>query len=121
MDKKMTKWNLTESEDKIREMGELEIIGAIAILYHLLSEFDKYEHGESYVTLQDVDNDTYVSGHRLEIVDSGYTLRTDEGQLVFLDHVYMIEGNTTNLFGKACDYEEYDEDSDNNPFFTVCM
>lgn len=121
MNKTITRWNLNESEDIRREMGELELLGAVAVLYHLLDEYNKNEHGESYTKLDDVDSDTYYVNKRLEITGDGYVLRDDDGKLIFLDHVYMIEGNTSDLYGKACDYDDYDPDSDDNEFFTVCI
>lgn len=120
MNKSITRVNLTEMESKQRDMGNIELIGAVACLYDLLTKFNKQEYGESYVTLDEVDGDTYYSGQSLFINDNGYVLRDDEGKLIYLSEIFMLEGNDTDLFGKACNYDGFDEeDDDNNEYFTV--
>ena len=104
-----------ELEVTKREMNELEIYGAMLYMYQLVKESDLEICGESCNTIEDIDNRTYYSNKTLEIAEGGFLVHLDNGELVVLDSVFMIEGNNNDLWG-YCYYDEHDpkseEDSD---------
>ena len=107
----VTKMDNMSNEDIVRrEMGELEIYGAMLYMYQLVSEFNKEAFGENHTTIDDIDNATYYANKTLEVAEGGFLINLDNGQPVILDSVFMIEGNRNDLWGYA--YNEDDEEQD---------
>lgn len=86
----------------IREMGELEIAGALAYTYTIVREFQMLEQGESFLEFNDVDNNSFYCGKKLYLNDrQGYVVKYNEEWELILDHVFMREGSFDNLWGYA--------------------
>lgn len=102
-----------------RDMGEIEVWGATVYLFEALKQFNLDEHGENHATFEDVASDTTYSGFSLYIQGTGYELRDSEGDLVYLDSVFMIEGNIECLYGKAIKIDAYEKDNYEDSYFLV--
>ena len=105
--------NETEVND-IREMGELEIAGAVAYVYTLVREYEMINFGECNNSFTLVDNKTYYCGKRLQLNDNeGYVVHVRDNRELVLDHVFMRENSYDTLWGFAYWYDfEQDEESD---------
>lgn len=103
-------------EDEIirRDMGELELCGAMGYIHSLARECEMEMHGEAYTTYNDVDSATYYCNKYLEITEGGYRILVDNA-LMLLDSVFMLEGNTTDLWGYAY-YPDDNEDEEHQLF-----
>lgn len=85
---------------RIREMGELELYGAVSYIYEVIKDFEEREHGECYTTWNDIDSATYYANKKLELTED-YMIQDDEGRYCVLDYVFMLEGNNNVLLGLA--------------------
>lgn len=100
--------------DDIREMGELEIAGAVAYIYTSVREFDMLHHGESYTSFTEVNNSAYYCEQKLQLNDNhGYVVDFKGDKELIIDHLFMREGQTDTLWGFAYWYDvENDEESE---------
>lgn len=100
--------------DDIREMGELEIAGAVAYIYTSVREFDMIHFGECYTSFEEVNNSSYYCGQRLQLNDNeGYIVDMRGDWDLVIDHLFMREGSYDVLWGFAYWYNrETDEESD---------
>ena len=105
--------NETEVND-IREMGELEIAGAIAYIYCSVREYQMLNFGESWEDFNSVNNRAYYCGKRLQLNDNeGYVVDYKDDKELVIDHLFMREGSYDVLWGFAYWYDpETDEESD---------
>ena len=105
--------NETEVND-IREMGELEIAGAIAYIYCSVREYQMLNFGESWEDFNSVNNRAYYCGQRLQLNDNeGYVVDYKDNKELVIDHVFMRENSYDTLWGFAYWYDfEKDEESD---------
>lgn len=105
--------NETEVND-IREMGELEIAGAIAYVYTLVREYEMINFGECNNCFTSVDNNVYYCGKRLQLNNNeGYVVSARDNRELVLDHVFMREHSYDTLWGFAYWYDfEQDEESE---------
>lgn len=99
-----------EVEDR-RDMGELEIHGAMTYIYILAKEYQHEMHGETYVTLDEVDKCTFYCNQYLEVTEGGYNILI-EGNPYVLDSVFMREGNRSDLWGYVSPFDEEDNNED---------
>ena len=98
----MKNLNIIRIEEKnltIREMSDLEMYGAVAVLTQLLQNWYEEMGCEHTVSFESVDRDTFYCGRMLYIND-GYILNDDEGQIK-LTSVFCVENNKSDLFGYA--------------------
>lgn len=97
-----------------REMSELEIAGAIAYVYSLTTNFQKYHFGECWTSFSDVDGKSYYCNKTLQLNDNrGYVVDYRSGQELVLDHVFTRENSKDTLWGYAYWYDmESEEESD---------
>lgn len=105
--------NETEVND-IREMGELEIAGAIAYIYCSVREYQMINFGESWEDFNSVNNSSYYCGKRLYLNDNGgYIVDSKDDKELVIDHVFMRENSYDTLWGFAFWYDpETEEESD---------
>lgn len=114
----VTKVELTKEELKRREMSELEVYGAMLYIHQLTKEYEENNFGESYVSLEAVDSETYYSNRVLEVAMGGFLMSLDDGRTIVLTRVFCLENNHSDLFGEAHllldedengELEEYDD------------
>lgn len=105
--------NETEVND-IREMGELEIAGAIAYVYTLVREYEMINFGECFADFTNVNNRAYYCGKRVQLNDNeGYVVHYKDDKELVLDHVFMREHSYDTLWGFAYWYDpETQEESE---------
>ena len=105
--------NETEVND-IREMGELEIAGAIAYIYCSVREYQMLNFGESWEDFNSVNNRAYYCGKRLQLNDNeGYVVDYKDDKELVIDHVCMRENSKDTLWGFAYWYDpETEEESE---------
>ena len=105
--------NETEVND-IREMGELEIAGAIAYVYCSIREYQMVNFGECWEDFNSVNNRAYYCGKRIQLNDNqGYVVDYKYGKELVIDHVFMRENSVDTLWGFAYWYEpEKQEESE---------
>lgn len=100
----------------IREMGELEIAGAVAYITSLVGEFELRNFGErcASTSFEKVNDGAYYCNKRLHLNDNeGYILDYQAGKEMILDHVFMRENSKDTLWGFAYWLDvETDEESD---------
>ena len=103
----------TEVND-IREMGELEIAGAVAYMYVSVKEYELSNFGESYLTFGDVNSASYYCDKRLQLNNNeGYVVDYKDDKELIIDHVFMREKSFDTLWGFAYWYDpETEEESD---------
>lgn len=104
---------ITEVND-IREMNELEIAGAVAYMYVAVKEFDELHHGETFITFDKVNGDSYYCGKKIQLNNNnGYVVDFKDDQELVIDHIFMRENSKESLWGFAYWYDfEKDEESD---------
>ena len=104
---------ITEVND-LREMGELEIAGAVAYVYTSVREYQMLYHGECWEDFNDVNNSAYYCGMRLQLNDNqGYVVEYKNDKELVLDHVFMRNNSKDTLWGFAYWYDpETQEESD---------
>ena len=104
---------ITEVDD-IREMGELEIAGAIAYVYCSIREYQMINFGECWEDFNSVNNRAYYCGQRLQLNDNeGYVVDYKDNKELVIDHLFMRENSKDVLWGFAYWYDpETDEESD---------
>ena len=105
--------NETEVND-IREMGELEIAGAIAYIYCSVREYQMLNFGESWEDFNSVNNHAYYCGKRVHLNDNeGYVVDYKNDKELVIDHLFMRENSKDTLWGFAYWYDpETQEESD---------
>ena len=105
--------NETEVND-IREMGELEIAGAIAYIYCSVREYQMLNFGESWEDFNSVNNRAYYCGKRIQLNDNeGYVVDYKDDKELVIDHLFMRENSKDVLWGFAYWYDpETEEESD---------
>ena len=105
--------NETEVND-IREMGELEIAGAIAYIYCSVREYQMLNFGESWEDFNSVNNRAYYCGQRIHLNDNeGYVVDYKDNKELVIDHLFMRENSKDTLWGFAYWYDpETQEESD---------
>ena len=105
--------NETEVND-IREMGELEIAGAIAYIYCSVREYQMLNFGESWEDFNSVNNRAYYCGKRIQLNDNqGYVVDYKDNKELVIDHLFMRENSKDTLWGFAYWYDpETEEESD---------
>ena len=105
--------NETEVND-IREMGELEIAGAIAYIYCSVREYQMLNFGESWEDFNSVNNRAYYCGKRIQLNDNqGYVGDYKDDKELVIDHVFMRENSVDTLWGFAYWYDpEKQEESE---------
>ena len=105
--------NETEVND-IREMGELEIAGAIAYIYCSVREYQMLNFGESWEDFNSVNNRAYYCGKRIQLNDNqGYVVDYKDNKELVIDHLFMRENSKDTLWGFAYWYDpETQEESD---------
>ena len=105
--------NETEVND-IREMGELEIAGAIAYIYCSVREYQMLNFGESWEDFNSVNNRAYYCGKRVQLNDNeGYVVDYKDNKELVIDHVFMRENSVDTLWGFAYWYDpETEEESE---------
>lgn len=104
---------ITEVND-IREMGELEIAGAIAYIYCSVREYQMLNFGESWEDFNSVNNRAYYCGKRIQLNDNaGYVVDYKNDRELVIDHLFMRENSYDTLWGFAYWYDpEKDEESE---------
>lgn len=104
---------ITEVND-IREMGELEIAGAIAYVYCSIREYQMVNFGECWEDFNSVNNRAYYCGKRIQLNDNqGYVVDYKDDKELVLDHVFMRENSVDTLWGFAYWYDpEKQEESE---------
>lgn len=104
---------ITEVND-LRDMGELEIAGAVAYVYTSVREYQMLHHGECWEDFNDVNNSAYYCGMRLQLNDNqGYVVDYKNDKELVLDHVFMRNNSKDTLWGFAYWYDpETQEESD---------
>ena len=104
---------ITEVDD-IREMGELEIAGAIAYVYCSIREYQMVNFGECWEDFNSVNNRAYYCGKRIQLNDNqGYVVDYKDDKELVIDHVFMRENSVDTLWGFAYWYDpEKDEESE---------
>lgn len=104
---------ITEVND-IREMGELEIAGAIAYVYCSIREYQMVNFGECWEDFNSVNNRAYYCGKRIQLNDNqGYVVDYKDGKELVIDHVFMRENSVDTLWGFAYWYDpEAQEESE---------
>ena len=102
-----------------REMGELELHGAMCYIYNLVKTFNEDHFGENFVTLDEVDSCTYYCNKTLEIAEGGYKIQDQDGNTLILDSVFMREGNYSDLWGYVYYPEDEDKDEDDIKLYVV--
>ena len=104
---------ITEVDD-IREMGELEIAGAIAYVYCSIREYQMINFGECWEDFNSVNNRAYYCGKRIQLNDNqGYVVDYKDGKELVIDHVFMRENSVDTLWGFAYWYDpEAQEESE---------
>ena len=100
--------------DDIREMGELEIAGAIAYVYCSIREYQMVNFGECWEDFNSVNNRAYYCGQRLQLNDNeGYVVDYKDNKELVIDHVFMRENSKDTLWGFAYWYDpETEEESE---------
>ena len=100
--------------DDIREMGELEIAGAIAYVYCSLREYQMINFGECWEDFNSVNNRAYYCGKRIQLNDNqGYVVDYKDNKELVIDHVFMRENSVDTLWGFAYWYDpEAQEESE---------
>ena len=100
--------------DDIREMGELEIAGAIAYVYCSIREYQMVNFGECWEDFNSVNNRAYYCGKRIQLNDNqGYVVDYKDDKELVIDHVFMRENSYDTLWGFAYWYDfEKDEESE---------
>lgn len=104
---------ITEVND-IREMGELEIAGAIAYVYCSIREYQMINFGECWEDFNSVNNRAYYCGKRIQLNDNqGYVVDYKDNKELVIDHVFMRENSVDTLWGFAYWYDpEKQEESE---------
>ena len=104
---------ITEVDD-IREMGELEIAGAIAYVYCSIREYQMVNFGECWEDFNSVNNRAYYCGKRIQLNDNqGYVVDYKNDKELVIDHVFMRENSVDTLWGFAYWYDpEAQEESE---------
>ena len=104
---------ITEVDD-IREMGELEIAGAIAYIYCSIREYQMINFGECWEDFNSVNNRAYYCGKRIQLNDNqGYVVDYKDDKELVIDHVFMRENSVDTLWGFAYWYDpETEEESE---------
>ena len=104
---------ITEVDD-IREMGELEIAGAIAYVYCSIREYQMVNFGECWEDFNSVNNRAYYCGKRIQLNDNqGYVVDYKDNKELVIDHVFMRENSVDTLWGFAYWYDpEKQEESE---------
>lgn len=104
---------ITEVDD-IREMGELEIAGAIAYVYCSIREYQMINFGECWEDFNSVNNRAYYCGKRIQLNDNqGYVVDYKDDKELVIDHVFMRENSVDTLWGFAYWYDpEKQEESE---------
>ena len=104
---------ITEVDD-IREMGELEIAGAIAYVYCSIREYQMINFGECWEDFNSVNNRAYYCGKRIQLNDNqGYVVDYKDDKELVIDHVFMRENSVDTLWGFAYWYDpETEEESE---------
>lgn len=104
---------ITEVDD-IREMGELEIAGAIAYVYCSIREYQMVNFGECWEDFNSVNNRAYYCGKRIQLNDNqGYVVDYKDDKELVIDHVFMRENSVDTLWGFAYWYDpEKQEESE---------
>lgn len=104
---------ITEVDD-IREMGELEIAGAIAYVYCSIREYQMINFGECWEDFNSVNNRAYYCGKRIQLNDNqGYVVDYKNDKELVIDHVFMRENSVDTLWGFAYWYDpETEEESE---------
>lgn len=96
---------ITEVDD-IREMGELEIAGAIAYVYCSIREYQMVNFGECWEDFNSVNNRAYYCGKRIQLNDNqGYVVDYKDDKELVIDHVFMRENSVDTLWGFAYWYD----------------
>ena len=96
---------ITEVDD-IREMGELEIAGAIAYVYCSIREYQMVNFGECWEDFNSVNNRAYYCGKRIQLNDNqGYVVDYKDNKELVIDHVFMRENSVDTLWGFAYWYD----------------
>lgn len=100
--------------DDIREMGELEIAGAIAYVYCSIREYQMVNFGECWEDFNSVNNRAYYCGKRIQLNDNqGYVVDYKDNKELVIDHVFMRENSVDTLWGFAYWYDpEKQEESE---------
>lgn len=100
--------------DDIREMGELEIAGAIAYIYCSIREYQMVNFGECWEDFNSVNNRAYYCGKRIQLNDNqGYVVDYKNDKELVIDHVFMRENSVDTLWGFAYWYDpEAQEESE---------
>lgn len=92
--------------DDIREMGELEIAGAIAYIYCSIREYQMVNFGECWEDFNSVNNRAYYCGKRIQLNDNqGYVVDYKDDKELVIDHVFMRENSVDTLWGFAYWYD----------------
>lgn len=104
---------ITEVND-IREMGELEIAGAVAYVNSILKDLELNHFGERISSFDKVNDDAYYCGMRLHLnSNEGYIVDYKDGKDLVLDHVFMRNNSYDTLWGYAYWHDiDTDEESD---------
>lgn len=105
----------TEVND-IREMGELEIAGAVAYVTSLVGDLELEQFGERCIStsFEKINDGAYYCGKKLHLNNNdGYILDYQDGRELILDHVFMRENSYDVLWGFAYWLDiETDEESE---------
>jgi hypothetical protein len=91
-----------------RDMGELEIQGAIV---YLMKVSQDYGDCLSYET---IDQDSWFSNERLYLDGEGLVAADNNARDIVIQNVYCADGNDTDLFGDA-----YYADDEEQEAFTI--
>lgn len=88
---------------EVKEMSEIEIQGCILYLYKMIIEFEKDTYGETYTTLEDVENITYYCGKHLQIQGDYYL------DNYYISSMFMIEKSKDTVFVICIDNEQQND------------
>lgn len=102
---KVTRVNLRPEEINIREMSEIELVGAMTYIELVCNNND---YTEPY-SLDEVDTFSIYSKKRLELLHAFFTEDEDDN-IIVLDSVFMIEGNNAEIFGYAYNMNDTDQE-----------
>ena len=88
--------------DDVREMGELEIAGAIAYVTKLVTDFEYEINGGCDITLEEVDSEMYYCGKHLYTASGyGFKIAYEGTKELILNSVFMRENSKDTLWGYA--------------------
>lgn len=103
--------------DDMKEMSEIELMGAISFVYSLAvnNQYDNF--GEVYIDFNEVSNKSFYCREVLSLNDNyGYIIKQELDKQLILDSVFMRECTNDTLWGWAYWYDTETEESTDDMF-----